>query len=66
MTIPLGRRRLVLTVAMAPASSRPWDGAAAFGATDARLASFATNRAGDVAGAHREALRPMSAGARRP
>ena len=65
MTIPFGRRRLILTVAIAPASSRRWDGAAALGATDAELASFARNRAGDVDRVHWEGLRLMYGGARR-
>ena len=62
MTIVLFGRRLIPPRAPAARPVPP----AALGATDAELASFARNRAGDVDRAHWEGLRLMYGGARRP
>ena len=67
MTIPFGRRRLTLTVAVTRAHPRSWEDAGpAIGATDAELASLARRQAVDIYRPQWEGLRLVYGGTRRP
>ena len=65
MTISFGRRRLILTVAVA-APSQHQDNPLALDATDAELARLARDRSVDLDRVHWEGLRLMYGGVRRP
>ena len=66
MTIPFGRRRLIVTFVPAPVRSRPGDDGAALGATDAELATLARNQTVDLDRPQWEGLRLLYGGTRRP
>lgn len=66
MTIPFGRRRLILTFAVAPAQTERWDDVIPPGTDDVDLARLSRREPMDLDRARWEGLTLLYGGARKP
>jgi hypothetical protein len=66
MTIPFGRRRLILTVSLTKVPNAGWDQQIPVGADDRELAYYSRADAHDIERARWEALTLVFGGTRRP